>query len=738
MKQIMDCTQPKYICANERIKLIGTLDGKFPDFGHHLQDEMGGLWLHPIKVLDGFWMELTEHASDTSCWILANKFENYPEKNVLYFRKKLGDSFISAIRTQIAPDYVAGIVVSYEFTNQGKKSCEYTTRFLVRSDLRPGWLAECSDVYDGESDVAVFDEQKNCFMIKDCANPWFAAVGADEKCSDYGQGKFYGPEITSGNGTAVVLEHHFCLAAGEKKELKFFIAASDISENDLYREYEKLKQQKDFEVEKRKRYEKKYEISDLQVEDERFEEIYRWIKVNSDWLVLETSRGDRGIMAGAPEYVWWFGCDSCYTVQGLLAIGEYQLCKDTLLLILEYSRKINGNGRIVHEILPDGYCPNCGNVQETAHYITTVWKYHEWTGDCSLLEEAFDYLTLGIQWLQAQCEEGSYFPKGYGITEIEGLNMEMIDTIIYTWEAYVCYGKMCQFMGQKEDAAYFEKLARELQEKIEEKMWDENSGLYCDGYASYNFIKERNEMVESLLAKSRNDHVKEYFLKTFEERKEEGETKRGWLLNQNWVINIPMESGLASEEHAKRALENMHTSDFIGYYGVYLCAMRQEEIMTISTGVMSAAQARYGYADRALELIEKTFDTFGMSTPGSICEYSPDGGCFVQAWTVYELYTIVRYFFGIQPSASENKVEINPCMPLKWKKATLKNVKVLDGEISIFYKETEGEKVIQIENPCGLNVCVDNHAKNIVSVNEKIMENEIITIKEKSITIIKN
>lgn len=24
-----------------------------------------------------------------------------------------------------------------------------------------------------------------------------------------------------------------------------------------------------------------------------------------------------------PEYPWWFGCDNCYTIQGLLAMGQY-------------------------------------------------------------------------------------------------------------------------------------------------------------------------------------------------------------------------------------------------------------------------------------------------------------------------------------------------------------------------------------------------------------------------------
>lgn len=735
MKQSVRSTQPRYICANERIKLIGTLDGYFPDFGHHLQGEMGGLWLHPIKVLDGFWMYLESNVSNKGCWMLADQFENYPEKNVFHFGREMGATPIHVIRTQIAPMDIAGIVVSYEFYNDGKELCECTTKFLARSNLRPGWLAEEINVFDGEKDIAVFDEEKNCFKIKDCANSWFAAVGSDAKCVNHEQGEIYGPEITRGNGISVCLEHKFSLQPGESKKINFFISASDISEKNLFTEYSKLKERRNFEVEKRIEYEKKYELSDLKVDDKNFEEIYRWIKVNTDWLTLTTSNGNRGIAAGAPEYMWWFGCDSCYAVQGLLAIGEYQLSRDTLYLILEYSKKVNGNGRIVHEILPNGYCPNPGNIQETAQFITVLWKYYEWTGDFSLIEEAYEYIGLGIQWLQEQCENGEGFPKGYGIIEIAGLNMEMIDTIVYTWEAYECYAKMCHLKGVEEEKERFEQLASNIKNAVEAKLWDENKGLYCDGYTSLEFIKERKEMVDQLLAKSKNDSAKEYFLSMCEKRKNDEKQKYGWLINQNWVINTPMETGLAKQEHAEKALKNMHTADFLGRYGVYLCAMKQEAMMTISTGVMAAAQARYGYADRALELIQKTFDTFGISTPGSICEMSPDWGCFVQAWTVYELYTITKYFFGIQPLAEKNRVEVNLCMPSKWKKASLKNVKVLEGKISVYYEEKDDIQMIRIENPFALNVCMNNVDQKVQFLNGIAVNEDMIESREKIIVI---
>jgi hypothetical protein len=167
----------------------------------------------------------------------------------------------------------------------------------------------------------------------------------------------------------------------------------------------------------------------------------------------------------------------------------------------------------------------------------------------------------------------------------------------------------------------------------------------------------------------------------------------GWLLNYAWIINTPLEMGLAPEDKARRALEKMSGPQFTGPWGMYLSGLFQDQAMTISTGVMAAAQARYGYADRALELLEKMFSAFNMASPGCIAEMLPDYGCFVQAWTAYAVMVpIVNYFFGIRPQAAEGLILVSPCMPRAWPRASLERVPVLDGELSIEYcREQAGD-----------------------------------------------
>lgn len=709
MKEMTRCTRPQYVCSNEKIKLIGSTDGYFPDFGHHLENEMGGLWLYPVKLLDGFWMHFKDETVNLAdCWMKADSFGNYPHKNEFTYENGLGHTTVTARRSELAPEGIKGIIVEYTFENRGKEPVKCSTRFVARVDMRPCWLSEELGIFDGQEDTAAYLLQEQCFLAKDSANHWYTAIACNPAGENMCCGDFWGPEYTKGNGVSCGVEHHFTLAYRETKVIKFYIAGSENSEEEVLTQLELLKADRDYEAEKIAKYAEIISRSKLEVPDKQFQTIFDWIKVHTNWLILDQDKEGRGLMAGIPEYPWWFGCDSCYSLQGVLAMGDFGLCRDTLKLLCDYSAEHNGNGRIVHEILPNGHCPNPGNTQETAHFISMIWKYYEFTGDWSLIEECLPYLEKCVAWLQEQDEDNDMFPSGYGIIEIAGLNMEMIDTAVYTCEAYGCYAKMMKKIGREQEADKYFFLFQRVKDAINDKLWDDRAGLYCDAYASYDVINQKREIIDRLVEDCESEEIKSYIRTLLEERKNDGAEEKGWLLNRNWVINTPMEIGIAPEDQAERALARMRKDDFIGRYGMYLDALTQRAVMTINTGVMAVAQAMYGHCNEALGLIEKTFDTYSMATPGSISEMSPDYGCFVQAWTAYgAMVTVVRHFFGIQPSASEGKIVIAPRMPEKWGRGRLTNVRVLDGMLNIEYEKTGDGIRLTIHNTTSYPVSVE-------------------------------
>jgi len=233
-------------------------------------------------------------------------------------------------------------------------------------------------------------------------------------------------------------------------------------------------------------------------------------------------------------------------------------------------------------------------------------------------------------------------------------------------------------------------------------------GSYCDAYASPAFVRSRRETILGR-RRERTPEMEQAFDAMLARKTGPEDEEVGFLINGNWTLATPMETGLAPEARAARALAYLNTSDFVGPYGIYLNALDKGAMMTISTGAVAVAQARYGYGDRALELIRRMAATFGMANPGMMSEMSPDYGCVCQAWTAYALFVpVVRHMFGIQPVAGEQRIDLTPAMPSAWPAAELTHVRVLSGEISLRYQRRENgyTMTVETENCPAVRLCL--------------------------------
>jgi hypothetical protein len=73
-----------FTAAGDRLYLIGNQDGSFPDMGWHVEGEMGGIWMHPIKLMDGFTASLNS-GEKTICLDQGTSFTNYSMTNAIKF-----------------------------------------------------------------------------------------------------------------------------------------------------------------------------------------------------------------------------------------------------------------------------------------------------------------------------------------------------------------------------------------------------------------------------------------------------------------------------------------------------------------------------------------------------------------------------------------------------------------------------------------------------------------------------
>ena len=73
---------------------------------------MGGLWVHPIKLADGFWVTVTDEASGRETALSeADELVTYPYGTLLRYRKALEG--LEVERVQYSPDGQPAVIVDF-------------------------------------------------------------------------------------------------------------------------------------------------------------------------------------------------------------------------------------------------------------------------------------------------------------------------------------------------------------------------------------------------------------------------------------------------------------------------------------------------------------------------------------------------------------------------------------------------------------------------------------------------
>ena len=699
-------TFPLTLCTSAHCKLIGTTDGTFPDFGHHSEREMGGLWFPGIKLLDGFWLRFQDlDADNVNTWVLADVCRQLSTGNCFQYDHGLGHTPVTIRRDQLAPDSVPGVILTYTFENHGDTERHIQIEWRLRTDLRPCWFSEeAGFCFDGR-DTGSWNAATQTYAATDEANPWHVLVHCDHAPDSAETGNLWTPQ-GSGQGTCAALTWNVTLSPHGPWMIRFFITGSDQSREEADTRLRTLVGHRDWHTPKQERMEVLQQYSVLDVNDQTVITAWPWLKVHTEWLTVDAGSCGRALAAGLPEYPWWFGCDNAYAVQGLLCCGRFDLAADTLRLLARYSESVSGTGRIPHEITPVGLCPNPGNTQETAHYVTAVWHYYQWTADLSLIRELLPLLRKCMAWLTKMDGDGDGLPSGYGIIEIRGLNAEMIDTAAYTSQAWSCFADLLKACGaSQEEIAAAKDTHQRVRKALNSVLWDEHAASYCDACASPAFVRQRLSEILAHRVKPLKQAEREALESSLAEKEAIGK-EAGFLINRNWTIATPLESGEADPDKAQAALNSLWSPELIGPWGAHLSAL-DDSTMTISTGCFATAFARWGEPDRALSLLRRMCSSFGMSGPGMLSEMSPDYGCSVQAWTLYALYVpVVRHFFGIQPQAG-HPVRIAPRMPQAWNCAALTHVRVPGGHLNMKWEaRTDGADII-LSADTAMHVVID-------------------------------
>ncbi|MEN1785688.1 MAG: glycogen debranching protein, partial [Bacteroidota bacterium] len=649
-----------FVTAGNRVYMVGHQDGTFPSLGWHIKGEMGGIWNHPIKLMDGFDIDL--HFRDgTDRLNKADRFTNYPFANQHTFHLK--ERGLTIERWQFVPDDVEGLVLQLVITNNSDQLQEFKLIFTGHTDLRPTWLGERNNMIDGP-DNGRYHPALGGWIVKDSLNPWYVAFAADRKPGNRGT-------ITNtkeGLGSSHTLAYTLTLAPNAEKYINIAIAGSYKNEDRALQSLQDLQYDwpKRFEA-KQQRYQQLAKQTKLSVPDPKIQTTFEWLKYNCDWLVRTVPEIGTGIGAGIPDYPWWFGVDSEYALMGYMAIGQEQPVYKTIRLLDSVSNVVNrGNGRIIHEMSSNGAVFNPGNINETPQFASLIWQIYQWNGDDAFLKRYFPTVRKGLAWLIADNDDdGNGFPEGFGMMEIHGLDSEMIDVASYTQKGFADAAQIARALGDTLSARRYTNKANRLKDQINTQFWSEDFGAYADFIGTdkqaLHLLEDalvRADTLDKPWATAELEATRKYIIEN------PSDTARPFVMHRNWVVNTPMEVGLADSTKALQALET--AKRYVNPFGVFVTGIDRDAsagadagaykappifnytgaVMTLPTGVQARAENNYGRPNVALNYLERMVRSFSYALPGSMYEVSPDFGMMVQAWNIYSFaYPIVHQFF---------------------------------------------------------------------------------------------
>jgi glycogen debranching enzyme len=730
--------QSPFVTAGDRVYMVGYQDGSFPDLGWHVPGEMGGIWNHPIKLMDGFAASLTTKQSGNSyCLNNADSFINYPFGNKHRFTWQ--QEAIEVQRFQFVPDGLQGLIVEFTIVNNGTATKQLDFSFTGMVDLRPTWLGERTNMIDATDEIS-FDEKLSAAIAKDKHNPWHVVFGSSLNTSIFSSSSTC--ETTrKGLGVNGTLTYEIFLAPGSSSTLQFFIAGSYQSEVEARETFSSLKNIGPLKLdEKINRYNRIKETANLVIPDTDLAQMYEWLKYNTEWLVRTVPEQGSAVSAGLPDYPWWFGADMTYTLQGVLATGNHTLAKNSIQLLATISKRTNDNGRIIHEVSTNGAVFNPGNVNETAQYITMIKVYADWTGDKEFIAELFPSVKQGITWLtKTMDEDGNGYPNGNGMMEIHGLDTEMIDVAAYTQQALASAAVLAHWMEDDQLAQEYQQRAEVLKKKINSEWWSEQEQSFGDFRST---VAEAKPIVAAALVRA-DTLGKPWAVKELKATEQKMKTYAAgkhfpFVVYHNWVVNTPMETGVADKDKALPALQT--ATRYENPFGLYVTGIdRSDEpdsvvlksrkktfsytgaVMTLPTGVQAVSAANYGKPNEALGYIKKLQQSFSYALPGSMYEVSPDFGMVVQAWNIYGVAVpIIQSFFGIKPDAMKKQIVISPQLPDGWNNVAIENVKVGENTISLKINRDLGyvEYQVQQSKP-DWKLFINTSSATKILVNEK-------------------
>lgn len=695
-------SQKRYVVAGDRAYEIGTLDGAFPSMGWHIKGHMGGVWAHPIKLLDTYQLSVAGVPLPP-----ANRFTSAP--GFVRFDYP-GVNGIEVTRTTFSPDGLPAVLVGLTLRNGSGATRTFDFSILATSELVSaypwsGTVPTFDDLH--QPDQVTFDPTVSGLVFTQPGKPWTALVtGSPLVTAGTNSARFSGanvalaapqPKQASGKLTWQVT-----ITAGSELSLWLVIAGSNVGRGEVYHTACEALSGPECKLEA-KVHERLALLGRSRVDIPRkdLQAAFDWAKFNLADMrreveqpqIRDTQEGTvypppiatyarlRGFGAGYPDYPWYFGTDGCYTVFPLVAVGQFQQAKEHLNLLRRVSETVNGStGKVLHEIVTTGdiyfgTAQQPGDSNETAEFATAVATLWRWSGDPDVLNANYAFIVRGLHYLTSALDlNQDGWPEGAGMEESAGQGAEKVDVAVYTVRALNDLVEMASARNDEATRSWASAKVQSLLNRFDTDWWMPAESLYADSLALNHAVPTDPPAYVAA-----------------------GATSLTKLQQLFWTNATPMETSLASASHAQAAFARLESSTFTGATGFYQAGAGggstgtgDLEASALNTSVMAVAESNYGRVDEALRYALFIADQLDAEQPGALPELFDSPGydhleaftkraMVMQAWSSYGVvYPVVSYFLGIRPDAPQHRVSVVPQLPAGLPSLNIDGVRVGD------------------------------------------------------------
>ncbi len=522
-----------FVFSGEKSYYIGFSDMTSRSLGYHIKDEMNGLWIPPLRILK---------------WITVSVEGKYMSPNFMEIGIASRKFYFSSFTIEFMASDEGEMAVRFV------KSEEYKGKVNIHMELGiiPVWFSE------NPADFTIMEKEDGIHI-------WERNYGMQIRIYSCPDERY---SLDGNTITYSLTEDAIIIISSSETSVENGLSASE-----RISKYAEKKESKFY--------------SRLKIKSTRqIEDALDLAMLNLEWLTLNVDRIGRGIVAGYPEFPWFFGIDTYYCENGMLLCGMEQEYSGSLGLIEKYAEV--QKGRIPHEIVSNGRIFNKGNVVESIVYPKMVYDLYNWTGDLSILRDRSKLMeTTFSKFLTGEI-------NGTGIMEDpqagSGLDIDVLCNYVESLKAMILISDKTGVMADSRG-----KMREEIRDKtrfLEREMWMKEISGYADRY---------------------RDGVPQF--------------------NGFWTTIIPFSINLGSREHFR---------DFINGSVAYDRIACKEGIKVDSGGnvmpngnsTMVKACFNYGEDPMGMDFFNLNLKVLGKYSFGCFPEISNnESGCFIQAWS---------------------------------------------------------------------------------------------------------